>query len=314
VGNGPVPAGLTSFPTSETPSCSQRIGSNGRINLSPPVASHRIEGYQPALSVTITKLSSYIRMGCGAGRAGFCRPGMSCHSHAVPGADLVSPPRTRLGAAILVAILHVAAVFFLIRAFAPGMVSDVTGEVIAAFTVAPPTPETTPEKQQSDPAGAAAPAGKRAIPRERAAPKPKVELVTPDEASIAGKGDLGERTGAGGQGSGDGSGAGGSGRGAGGGARAAKIAGDINSARDYPRESRDLRIGDHVIVALTVGPDGRVRSCRVSRASKDPEADRITCRLATERFRFRAATDAAGNPVESVFGWRQRWFYPEGKK
>ena len=50
------------------------------------------------------------------------------------------------------------------------------------------------------------------------------------------------------------------------------------------------------------------QGCRIHRASPDPEADRITCQLATERFRFKPATDAAGNPVVSTFGWQQRWF------
>jgi protein TonB len=61
---------------------------------------------------------------------------------------------------------------------------------------------------------------------------------------------------------------------------------------------------------LTVGTDGRVRSCRIHKPSPDAEADAITCRLARERFRFRPATDRAGNPIESEFGWQQRWFAP----
>ena len=102
-------------------------------------------------------------------------------------------------------------------------------------------------------------------------------------------------------------------RGGGGAGKAVKIAGDINSARDYPPATREQRLGDYVIVALTVGTDGRVSNCRIHRPSKDPQSDQITCRLATERFRFRPATDAAGNPVESVYGWRQRWFAPSEK-
>jgi protein TonB len=42
--------------------------------------------------------------------------------------------------------------------------------------------------------------------------------------------------------------------------------------------------------------------------SPDPEADRITCRLAEERFRFRPARNAGGEPVAAQYGWRQRWF------
>ena len=64
------------------------------------------------------------------------------------------------------------------------------------------------------------------------------------------------------------------------------------------------------MVYLTVGTDGRARHCRVQKASPDPEADAIVCRMADARFRFRAATNANGDPVESTYGWRQRWFVP----
>jgi len=224
-----------------------------------------------------------------------------------------------MGVAVLVLLLHVVAVLALVRAFAPEFTAKVAETVVSAITVTittpppSPTPATTPDK-----AGAAAPAGRKASPREVAAPVPRVEIAREVAPKVAGTGaadasgarDAGAGTGAGGQGSGTGSGTGGSGQGGGLAARATKIAGDINSARDYPKKTRDLRIDDHVIVALAVGTDGRVKGCRISRASRDAEADRITCRLATERFRFKPALDAAGNPVESVFGWKQRWFYP----
>ena len=65
--------------------------------------------------------------------------------------------------------------------------------------------------------------------------------------------------------------------------------------------------------ALTVNAEGRVSDCRIVRASRDPEADRITCALATQRFRFQPAHDAAGRPVSGVYGWQQRWFAPAAK-
>jgi len=241
-------------------------------------------------------------------------------------ADLSSPRGTRLGVAAVVLALHVAAIFALIRAFAPELTVAVADRVTSIFVVdiTPPPPEKlqpkpSPAPRQSEPPGAAAEAGKRAVPKEAATPVPKIVIASPKPAPrVAGKGaeaasgarDTGSGTGAGGQGAGTGSGAAGSGQGAGGGGTAVKIAGDINSARDYPRKSRELRLGDHVVVALTVGADGRVKGCRVHRPSRDPEADRITCRLASERFRFRPATNAAGNPVESIYGWQQRWYDP----
>lgn len=251
-------------------------------------------------------------------------------------ADLSSPRGTRLGAAVLVALLHVVAVLALIRAFAPNFTADVVERVTSVFTVEVTVPPQRapqgPSHSPPDAAGAAAEAGRRAVPQERAAVQPRIVVASPAPAPpVAGQGadtaagarDSGSGTGAGGQGAGTGSGVGGSGQGGsgqggsgqggGGVAKAVKIAGDINSARDYPKKSRELRLGDHVIVALTIGVDGRVKDCRVHRPSRDADADRITCKLAVERFRFRPATDASGNPVESIYGWQQRWYDPREK-
>lgn len=235
-------------------------------------------------------------------------------------ADLSSPHRTRLGVAVLVAALHIIAVLALIRAFAPQFTAQTVERVTAVFTVevSPPDPPrpSAAAPDRPEPAGAAGTPGRKAVPREIAVVEPRIVVSSPRPAPpVAGKGredsagarDEGSGTGAGGQGSGTGAGGSGSGTG-GGGAKAVKIAGDINSARDYPKKTRALRLGDHVVVALTVAADGRVRSCRIHRPSRDPEADRITCRLATERFRFRPATDAQGRPVESTYGWQQRWY------
>lgn len=244
-------------------------------------------------------------------------------------AELKPPRRARLGVAIVVVLIHVAAIVGLIQAFAPNVTGAIVEGVTSAFSVTvttpPPQPEPTPEpepaKAPEPDAGEAAPPGKKATPREVVAPEPKVVIAekpaprasSTGSADRSGARDAGQGTGAGGAGTGTGAGGAGSGPGGGGGGvatKAVKVAGDINSARDYPRDTRGLRLGDDVIVALTIGTDGRVKACRVHRASRDPEADRITCRLATQRFRFEPAKDANGNPVVSEFGWQQRWFTP----
>ncbi|MDR2857137.1 MAG: energy transducer TonB [Novosphingobium sp.] len=222
----------------------------------------------------------------------------------------------RAGVAIVVGLLHVALVLALMRAFAPGSGTRVAEQAVGLFYIATPPPDPPPAAPQPhrhtpERAGAAAAAGRRSMPDEAAAPVPRIVIASPSSAlPIAGAGSAGMETGAGGQGSGTGSGTAGGGSGGGGAGKAEKIAGDINSARDYPQATREQRLGDYVVLALTVGTDGRVKGCRVHRASRDPDADRITCGLATRRFRFRPATDAAGNPVESVYGWRQWWFDP----
>jgi protein TonB len=88
------------------------------------------------------------------------------------------------------------------------------------------------------------------------------------------------------------------------------ISGRIDDARDYPTPpgGRRIRRGHDVVIELTVGTDGRVSACRVTDPSPDPEADAITCRLATERFVFRPRLNAAGEPVVGTYRWRQRWF------
>lgn len=220
----------------------------------------------------------------------------------------------------LVVLLHGLLLLALIRGFAPDFTAAVVREVTATFTVTvtTPPPSPTPTASDAQPAGNEGAAGKKAQPRPAEAPRPKVALATKAAPPVAGKGtenasgarEAGDGSGAGQAGSGTGAGGTGDGQGAGGAAKAVKIAGDINSARDYPRESRAARRGDHVVVALTVGTDGRVKGCRIVRPSRDPAADRITCDLATARFRFRPATDRGGSPVESVYGWQQRWFDP----
>lgn len=230
----------------------------------------------------------------------------------------------RLRAFLLAAILHALAIVALVRAFAPDFATRAVERVVATFVASPepsppPSPASHAERHQDAAAGAAGAAGRRAVPRAVVAPAPRVPVVRlPTAPPVAGAGSADRSgaqaagTGTGASGSGGGTGSGGAGNGPGDGATAAvKIAGDINSARDYPIASRDLRIGDHVIVALTVGTDGRPTACRVVRASRDAEADAITCRLAQARFRFRPATDAAGQPVVSTYGWQQRWFYKD---
>lgn len=236
-------------------------------------------------------------------------------------ATLGAPRRARVGAFVAVAVLHIAAVLALIRAFAPDFTAAAVDKVLSTFEVTvetkppPPPPPPSPEPK---PAGAQGDAGKKAVPRAVTAPKPKIVIATAPaprasstgSANTSGAASSGNGTGASGTGNGTGSGGAGNGSGGGAVAKAVKTAGDINSARDYPAATRDQRLGDYVIVVMTVGTDGRAHDCRVRRASRDPQADAITCRLAEQRFRFKPATDSAGNPVTSTYGWQQRWFVP----
>lgn len=208
-------------------------------------------------------------------------------------ANISRRARARLWVGLAVAAL-------LVRAFAPDMARQAAAAALAAFSLTPPPPSPTTHQAAPEAAGRARGGGISVIQQASIQP-PAFPSIAPQLMTTAGEDGLAHGDSGGGAGGASAGGAGGEGG-------PEKLSGEIR-AGDYPAESRALRIGDYVIVALTVGVDGRVRGCRVHRASRDPQADAITCRLAQERFRFRPATDAAGHPVEAVFGWRQSWHF-----
>lgn len=236
--------------------------------------------------------------------------------------------RPRWGTLVLVVVLHLAAFAGLLRAFAPDFTSaavDAAVSIVSVTVTAPPEPEPeavpSPDPEPQPDEGAAAEEAAEATPREevvppapmpRPSPSPAPRAASTGVADSAGAGDTGSGTGAGGDGEGLGSGRSGGGRGGVPVTRPVKIAGDINSAADFPTPAggRQIRWGRQVVVYMTVGVDGRASNCRVVEPGPDPEAGRITCQLAEERFRFRPASDADGNPVPSTYGWRQWWEAP----
>ncbi|OYW48504.1 MAG: hypothetical protein B7Y36_14395 [Novosphingobium sp. 28-62-57] len=234
--------------------------------------------------------------------------------------DQAGTGHNRLTATGLAVVLHLLVLWGVVHGFGGVPVLPMLAEdraTIQTFDVPleKPTPTATPTTPE--PAGASGEEGKKAVAkpvvakaRVPAKPKPAPPVASTGNADQSGAAAQGQGTGGGGEGMGTGSGANGSGSGGGLARKAEKIAGDIRSTRDYPAASRDARIGKRVVILLTVQADGRVSECKVWRASGVPEADAITCKLARERFRFRPATDAAGNPVTSSYGWEQRWFAP----
>lgn len=228
--------------------------------------------------------------------------------------------RPRWGALVLIGLAHVLVLFGLARAFAPDFTASVIEEATSLVTVTvytPPPAEPSPDPIPTPDEGAAGDAGEEAKAKEVAVPpkpKPKQtaapEAASTGDANASGAREQGEGTGAGGPGEGTGSGRGGQGAGGIPVTKPVKIAGDINDARDFPvpEGGRQVRRGTEVVVYMTVGVDGRASDCRVTQPSPDPEADRIVCRLAVERFRFKPAIDANGDPAPATYGWRQRWF------
>ncbi len=223
----------------------------------------------------------------------------------------------------LIVLLHVAAIYGLAKAFAPDFTSSMEREVLTTFSVdvaepeQPPPPDVEPTPDE----GAQGAPGAKAVARDETAPEIAVPLrrdrpmpKTPSTGTDARSGarEAGEGTGAAGQGTGTGSGRGGGGTGNGNfvPTEAVKISGNIGDASDYPVPpgGRSARVGTSVGIALTVGTDGLPKSCRVFRPGPFPETNARTCALAMARFRFKPATDANGNPVNSTFGWEQKFF------
>lgn len=236
------------------------------------------------------------------------------------------PERTlcALAALLIVAGGLLALVFGL--AFTPGPLSrPPLLEAILPTRDAPRPPDEVPSPPpQHDAANAAAPrrpapAGRKADAAQVALPAPRLPpLVTPPRvpiAPIAGTGSA-DRSSAGG--SGNGSGGGGSGTGGGG--TGGNGAGDNRDAAVYPRQIagklhyaeipkdlRKARAGGVIRLRYRIGTDGRTSDCTVIVSSGMPDFDRDTCTRITQRFRFRPARDAAGDPVPFVMTETHGW-------
>jgi protein TonB len=192
-------------------------------------------------------------------------------------------------------------------------------EAISAIAVPvppPPAPETPKAVASEKASGKASAANKHAKAAPVAAPKAKLPPIVPpiaaapkpgagNNASAGATPNSGAGSGAGGRG--DGTGAGGTGSGTGGGTKAAWRSGTIRDS-DYPRSASAAKAGGDVEVRFTIQPSGQVSGCRVTRSSGDAALDETTCRLIEAPFRFRPATNAAGDAIASSYGWRQSWW------
>ena len=229
----------------------------------------------------------------------------------------------RIRATVAVALLHGLLIWLILHGLAgQGVPADANGPspALRVYNMPAKPVQPPPEPAQNKPATASAPPARLARATARVVPKRVIDIAphvasasvaSSGSATMSGAAAAGIGTGAGGAGSGTGNGAGGNGSGGGVAVRAVKVSGDINSTRDYPPDPDGKRLGSSVTLVLTVQDDGRVGGCRVLRPSVDPVADAVTCRLATQRFRFRPATNATGQPIESTFGWKQAWFKPD---
>lgn len=87
--------------------------------------------------------------------------------------------------------------------------------------------------------------------------------------------------------------------------------GNWATSNDYPsralREEREGSTGFRV----TVGTDGKVADCTVTRSSGSPDLDQATCDNIRRRARFTPATDGEGNPTTGSYASTIRWVIPK---
>lgn len=213
-----------------------------------------------------------------------------------------------------IVILHIAIFYGLLRAFAPGITTQIENTVLSAVTVTVTTP---PEQMPTAPdeAGAAGDPGKKATPKPTTVPtperrlkknKPEPKATSTGKADNSGATDDGDGTGAAGQGNGTGAGGNGTGRGGGIAVKPSVKSGRIDQARDFPvpEGGRQMRFGKSATVQFTVTTDGRAVNCSVLRSDVDAAATARICPLVMDKIRFNPARTADGTPVEARYGYR----------
>jgi protein TonB len=72
------------------------------------------------------------------------------------------------------------------------------------------------------------------------------------------------------------------------------------SEDDYPASAQSAGAEGTVVASITIGPDGRVAGCNVTRSSGNSALDSTTCNIIRRRAKFTPARDSNGNPVSDT--------------
>jgi TonB family protein len=86
--------------------------------------------------------------------------------------------------------------------------------------------------------------------------------------------------------------------------------GNWATSNDYPSVALQQEIEGTSGFSVTVGPDGRVSDCVITKSSGSPELDETTCTNVKRRARFEPALDASGTPTTGKYANRVRWQIP----
>ena len=254
-----------------------------------------------------------------------CIPVSGPHIESMP--YRIATPRDRIrsagGAAALVALIGYGLATGLGVDLPRRVAEDL--KVVALLPDAPPPrpdPILAPKQAEKRKEGAASPPNLKSKASEIVALPPPVVLRQPEPvviAPVAGLGSdrsagaapvAGPGTGSGGQGNGLGSGDGGDGDGGGGGTEAVLVSNELHM-RDLPRALWDAHAAGLVIYRATIGVNGRLSDCRITRSSGNTALDAATCALALRHVRFRPARDASGRKVTDSAIFEQLWTVDE---
>jgi periplasmic protein TonB len=224
-------------------------------------------------------------------------------------------PRERAYALVAVALIQLGLGLALLSGFRVELSrpADVVQRLVEIALPRPPPPVPPPLIPKQRVARHAAPAPKAEPKPPGGAPGPRPARAPPSVAAVVPVHPSAAPAGGGsGTGLALGSGAGGGTGGAGygdsdeGGTDLEQIAGAILPS-DYPRALREAGIGGRVGILFTVGPNGRVTRCTVTRSSGVPELDALTCRLIQQRFVYRPSTDSRGRPIADEVEGEHDW-------
>jgi protein TonB len=229
----------------------------------------------------------------------------------------IVPPGDRWRSIAAVAVVHVGLALALLSGFSVHVQRSVQAVTqLIAIRLLPPPPIVVVEPERKSALRSAAPVAAHDRPGGSTGPStvrasnPVAPIIaaapTVSPGGTAGHGTL--------TGTGSGGGPGGQGIGTGqgdGGTDLEWLSGEISQS-DYPRDAFRAGIGGRVEFRFTVGMNGRVTACAITRSSGNAELDATTCRLVMQRFRYRPSTDARGRPIPAEVDGDQLWSIRRG--
>lgn len=83
------------------------------------------------------------------------------------------------------------------------------------------------------------------------------------------------------------------------------------TTNDYPTDAIRREEQGTTTFRLTVGPDGQVRDCTVTKSSGSASLDAAACAKMSQRARFKPATDGNGDAVAGTWTNSVQWVLPD---